>query len=51
MFEPYCDPFEYSSHDHYTPQIYSASGVNLEHFNYFEFIGCVLASPYYIMNH
>ena len=34
--------FEYLAHDHYTLQINPAYGVNLEHLNYFKFIGRVL---------
>ncbi len=46
MFDLNHRPFEYSSHDNYTLHINPASGVNSEHFNYFKFIGRVLASPY-----
>ncbi len=46
MFDPNYGPFEYSPHDNYTLHINLASGVNSEHFNYFNFIGRVLASPY-----
>ncbi len=42
MFNPSYGLFEYSARDNYTLQINLASGVNLEHLDFFKFIGCVL---------
>ena len=42
IFNPSYGLFEYSTHDNYTLQISSASGINSDHLNYFKFIGrCV----------
>ncbi|ODQ82829.1 hypothetical protein BABINDRAFT_159328 [Babjeviella inositovora NRRL Y-12698] len=42
MFNPFYCLFEYSSHDNYTLQINTNSGINPEHLNYFKFIGRVV---------
>lgn len=39
MFDPQYGLFEYSTHDNYTLQINSASGINPDHLSYFKFIG------------
>ncbi|KAJ3093996.1 hypothetical protein HK100_006322 [Physocladia obscura] len=42
MFNPYYGLFEYAAHDNYTLQINPNSAINLEHLNYFKFIGRVV---------
>lgn len=39
IFNPSYGLFEYSTHDNYTLQINSASGINPDHLSYFKFIG------------